>query len=451
MKIGMVYSASISYEIGGGIPHEYYYIHTPLGLAYPLAMIKSNYPNIKTKIIDQALLSSSNERILDLIRTEDFDLIGFSAYVWNSKSILYWIKELKKENKDLRIVIGGPHFTYIPKLIMKRFSEIDFIIKKEGEIPFLKLVEHLKEDNSNYEGIPNLVYRQENKIFETTIIKPPLNLDEYASPYLTGILDDYLKDNCQYLGFQTSRGCPYNCAYCVWNIQSTFENFPKIRYFSFDRVIKELKYIQKHVRKNDFTVDIYDATFNENQKRLSNLSEKLRINNINLPYGVRLRADLLNDSQIDILKSMGVKIIKVGIESVGNCLKTVRRSQSQKKISENLKKVKKAGIYISCNIIIGLPNQTKQEVNETLKFVKLLNVDGVTVNIYDPPNGTDIYNNPEKYGMTLYKELEDGRTFLESNQLSRADIIQLAKKGNFDLNHLLNNMVKLFKNIITFS
>lgn len=446
----MVYGASISYEIGGGIPHEYFDLHTPLGIAYPLALVKKTYPNIELKIIDQAVHLSSNERLLDLIKKEEFDLVGFSSYVWNSMSVMHWIRELKKDQNDIKIVVGGPQFTYIPKLVMKRLSNLDFLIKKEGEIPFLKLVEKLRENDQDYRDVPNLIYRQNNEINENSIEMPPLNLDEYSSPYLTGVLDEYLKGNCKYIGLQTSRGCPFNCAYCVWNIQSTFKGFPKIRYFSINRIIEELKYIKKRI-KGDYTIEIYDATFNENQKRLVDLCQKLKKNRLNLRFGVRLRADLLNDKQINILKSMGVGIIRVGIESVGKSLKAVKRSQSQEKINSNLLKTIKAGIYVSGNIMIGLPNQTSEEVIETIKLVKSLNINVFTVNVYDPPTGTEIYNHPEKFGMKEFNKTEDGRKFFENSLINRKQLIELAKFGNKELNSMINDLLKKYKGLVAFS
>ena len=94
----MVYSASISYEIGGGPPYEYKEIWTPLGIAYPLAMIKKYHPEFQIKIIDQALNKYSNEKMTELLLAEKFDLIGLSSYIWNSSSLQSWITTLKKEN-----------------------------------------------------------------------------------------------------------------------------------------------------------------------------------------------------------------------------------------------------------------------------------------------------------------------------------------------------------------
>lgn len=450
LKIGMVYGASISYEIGGGIPHEYIDLHTPLGIAYPLAIVKKNYPDIELKIIDQAFHNSSNERMLDIIKKEKFDLVGFSSYVWNSMSVLKWIRALKKERSDIKIVVGGPQFTFIPRLTMRRLPQLDFLIKKEGEIPFLKLVEKLRENDLDFRDVPNLVYRKDGKIFENPIERPPLNLDEYPSPYLTGVLDEYLDGRCRYLGLQTSRGCPFNCAYCVWNIQSTFEGFPRIRYFSTNRVIEEIRYIKNKV-KSDFSLEIYDATFNENQKRLADLNQEINKNRIKTRFGVRLRADLLNDEQINNLKSMGVGIIRVGIESVGKSLKTVKRAQSQDRIKANLAKTVKAGIFISGNIMIGLPEQTREEVLKTIEQVKSLKINVFTVNVYDPPPGTEIYNHPEKFGMKTIQETEDGRKFLETNLINRKEIIALAKKGNMELNSMLHDMLKIYKKLVAFS
>jgi len=447
----MVYGASISYEIGGGIPHEYLNIHTPLGIAYPLAMVRKYLPDVKIQIIDQAFQNLSSDALLDLILTEDFDVLGFSVYVWDAISVFNWIKAVKKENKDIKIVIGGPHFSYIYQKVMRNLPELDFIIRKEGEIPFLELIKRIRENNTNYKDIPNLVYRDEGNdgIIENKLAKPPIQLDAYASPYLTGILDEYLKDKCRYIGLQTSRGCPFSCRYCVWNIQSSYNGVSRIRYFSLDRVISELKYIEKRIKKW-VSIEIFDATFNENKKRMLEMCQAIQNNRIKLRLGVRIRADLLDNDQIKMLKKMGVWIIRVGVESIGDSLKAVRRSQSLDKITKNLDSIKKSGIHISGNIMVGLPQQTRNEVLNTIEYAKNQNIDSFTVNVYEPATGTEIYNFPEKFGMNMVYENIDGRRFFESKSLKRNEIIDLATTGNVILNKNLLDILKKYKSMITF-
>ncbi|MHA1267472.1 MAG: B12-binding domain-containing radical SAM protein [Candidatus Helarchaeota archaeon] len=434
MKIGMVYTASIAYELGGGPPYEYAEAWTPLGIAYPLAIIKMHYPQIRTEIIDQAILKCSADKLLEYLLTEDFDVLGFSSYVWNATALFRLISGLKKERADLKIVVGGPFYSYLAHTIMARLPSLDFIIQKEGEIPFLRLIHHLQENDSNYQKIPNLIYRANGKIFENAIEPPPRNLDEYTSPYLTGILDCYLKDGCQHIGIQTSRGCPFQCQYCAWNCQSTYEGLtPRVRYFTIERVLTELKYIKKY-RKRGGLIEIYDATFNENTARFRTLCQAIVENQLEMSFAVRIRADLLNDEQIDLLHRIGTWIIKVGIESSGECLTQVNRVQSNLKIEENLRKVKESGIRVSGNIMIGLPGQRREEVLKTIEMAERLELDMFTINIFDPPPSSEIYTNPESYGLKRLKETVEGRRFFETQWLSRDEIIKLGKLANQKLN-----------------
>lgn len=451
MKIGMVYSASISYEIGGGPPYEYKNPWTPLGIAYVLATLKKYHPEYKLKIFDQAVNRFSNEKMLEILLTEDLDVIGFSSYIWNTNSLLKWISILKNENSDVQIVIGGPFYTYIPKYIMQKVREIDFMILKEAEIPFLKLVEKLEENSNNFEGVPNLIYRKDTRIIENKIIRPPKNLDTYPSPYLTGILDNYFESRIKYFGIQTSRGCRFSCLYCAWNCQSTYDGFEKVRYFSLNRVIEELKYIKKRIRAGA-KIEVYDATFNEDQDRLFEISEKVVDNKIDLDFGVRIRADLLNDKQINCLKNVGVWIIRTGIENIGESIKKSNRVHSQDKIKENLMKIKDLGIKISANIMLGLPGQTKSEILETNDFLKNIGVDVATVNIFDPPPSSDIYKSPEDFGFEIIKSSENGRLYLQNQNLSRNDLIKLGNYVNNILNSDFNqNAIRKYKILKSFS
>jgi radical SAM superfamily enzyme YgiQ (UPF0313 family) len=389
--------------------------------------------------------------MLDILLTEDFEVIGFSSYIWNTNSLIRWISALKREKPDVKIVIGGPFYTYLSEYIMQKVKEIDFLVLKEAEIPFLKLCEKLEGNTNIFEGVPNLIYRKDGRIVENNIIKPPKNLDEYPSPYLTGILDEYFESGKKYFGIQTSRGCPFSCLYCAWNCQSSYRGFEKVRYFSSSRIIEELKYIEKRVRAGA-KIEVYDATFNEIQDRLFEISEKIIDNKIDLNFGVRIRADLLNHDQITYLKSMGVWIIRIGIENVGESIKKSNRVQAHGKIEDNLIKIKDLGIKISANIMLGLPGQNKREILDTINFIDNIGVDVATVNIFDPPPSSNIYKSPEKFGFEIIRSSDDGRLYLKNQNLTRNDVIKLGTYANNILNSDFNeNSIKKYKIIKSFS
>ncbi|MFW9906554.1 MAG: B12-binding domain-containing radical SAM protein, partial [Candidatus Thorarchaeota archaeon] len=196
--------------------------------------------------ISQYEVQTSNEEIFNDLSRIEADIYGFTTYVWNIDKILELSKRLKTTYPNALILLGGPEVTGIGERLLEKHNYLDFIFIGEGEYPFKAF---LAKTDLNL--IPGLAYRTNGNIYSNP--KQSLaSLDELSLPYETEEYRDYL-DSCTTpvrAAIETSRGCPFACAYCTWGKR-------KMRYFDLDKLKPAFKYLFNH--PNVKTVYITDS------------------------------------------------------------------------------------------------------------------------------------------------------------------------------------------------
>jgi len=194
----------------------------------------------------------------------------------------------------------------------------------------------------------------------------------------------------------TSRGCPYRCTFCAscqfWN---------KVRFFSAEYVGNEIerlvnKYNVKHI-------NFYDDLFSADTKRISQILNFLKGKNLlgRVNFSCSIRSNMVNGEIIQLLKDIGVKSIGIGLESGCNkTLKYLKGSNIDIRDNENAIRVaKKHGISVNGSFIIGSPEEDKEDISETLKFIKESRLDGFDVYVLTPFPGTPVWDYAKSKGL----------------------------------------------------
>ena len=374
-----------------------------------------------------------NER-LDMItgsiyRTKP-DIIAFSAYIWNKNEVFEIADRLKQIKPDLIIIMGGPEVSFESLKIMKNNNFIDFIIKGEGEKTLKELLHSFylsetlndKEFYNKLAKIKGIVYRAEEKKICENKERPLIsNLDKLPFPYTDENIKK-LKNKIIY--YETSRGCPFNCSYCLSSINRG------VRYFSMERVKKDLLFF---IRNDIKLIKFVDRTFNSNRKRTMEIFKFLVENRKETRFHFEITANLLDDEMIKYLMTVpeGLFQFEIGIQSSNlETLRLVNRRMDFKKVSKYIKSLREANnIHLHLDLIAGLPGEDYNSFEKSFNDVFELTPHDLQLGFLKLLKGTAIRSDGPlheyKYSKTTPYEV------LQNKYMSYKEILEL--KGIEDI------------------
>ncbi len=326
------------------------------------------------------------KRLTDIVRQTKPMAVGIS-YLTPLKYVVDRIAGLIREiDRDIKIIAGSFHPTFCPEEVMQN-PDIDFVIRGEGEIPLLRLVKEFKKDNPKWETVPGIYYRdKDGQVQKNPGVNLLNNLDEL--PFLARDL----VLNCDYNFYRvhstyTARGCPYTCSFCadrrLWG--------GKVRRRSVDNVIEELRLL-KDTYKIDF-VDFVDGTFTFDRKYLQTFCNTMINHKMNIKWRCTARYDNLDEDLLQLMKQANCSGMLFGLESGSDrVLKAIDKKITVEKIIKVSKMVHDSGIPTVTSILLGLPDEGKEDMQETLKLMEEIRTDFFDVNSYIPLPGTPLYD-----------------------------------------------------------
>ncbi len=340
-----------------------------------------------------------NEKINNILSTLLFDhadVYAFSCYIWNIEYVLKLASDIKKVKPCAKIILGGPEVSYDAKEIIKKYSYIDYIISGEGETAFKQLLTAINQNNNTImKTISGLTYKDEDKSVSNCCKLERLP-DSIPSPYIKEMLEN-MENRIVY--FESSRGCPFSCSYCL---SSTCEG---VRYFSLERVKSELL---KLIKNGVHQIKFVDRTFNCNKKRAIEIFKFIiEHQNDNINFHFEVAADLFDEEMFAILQDAPAGLIQfeIGIQSTNeDTLMAVNRKTDIKKVLNNIKRLQKPGnIHIHVDLIAGLPLETYKIFQKSFNDAYLLCAHNLQLGFLKLLKGSGIRENKEQFGY-IYRD-----------------------------------------------
>jgi len=351
----------------------------PTWLCYPAGLIKDS------RLVDAPAEHLDIDRVLAIAK--DFELIVIYTSTPSINNDISVAQRIKEINKNAKIVFVGPHPSAIPEETLKASKAIDIVSRREFDFSIKDIAEGKKLseiDGISYRNNGNIFHNQDRKYIEdldtlpfvVDIYKRDLNIDNYEIPYL-------LKP---YVSIYTGRGCSSKCIYCLWP-QTFSGNYYRVR--SVDNVIDEVKRtLELYPEVKEVFFD--DDTFTANRKRARELSRCLK--KLNITWSTTSRANTDYET-LKTMKDAGLRLLVVGYES-GNqeILDNIRKGITLDEAREFTKRCKELGIMIHGAFVLGLPEETPESINDSIKFACELDVDTIQVSLASPYPGTELYD-----------------------------------------------------------
>lgn len=374
------------------------YIHTSLALRWLYVANKDRFDiSFKEYTIKEQVGKVARE-LLD----SDSDVIGISVYIWNVEQTRELISLLKAEKPELIIILGGPEVMYEPDFFLHNWN-IDYVIGGEGEFVLGELLTAIEAgDADEIKGVSSRGH------ISKVIVQADLEkLASLPSPYMLEEDREDMKNRMVY--FETSRGCPYQCQYCLSSLEKGVRYYPK------EYILENLGYMIDNGAKQ---IKFLDRTFNLNKEHTHTVFDFLIKNyRPKLSCQFEVYADLLKDETIDYLNTnLSKKFFRfeIGIQSTYEPTNiAVRRRQDFPLLARNVKKIMDGGkIDLHLDLIAGLPYETLERFIKSFNDVFSLGAKEVQLGFLKMLRGTNLRKQAAQYG---YKYDEQAPYEIECN------------------------------------
>lgn len=390
------------------------YIHTSLAIRCLKAHCEGEFD---VDIAEYTIKDPVMNIVSDLYQREP-DVIGFSCYIWNIEETIKVVNMLRKVRPEIRIVLGGPEVSYDTKEWMERLSDVDFIVMGEGEETLLHLLREL-EGEGKYHFVFGLAYR--NKQGEVVInpSRPKLDLNEIPSPHR--FAEDIPNLGKRVVYFETSRGCPFSCQFCLSSIEVG------VRYFDIERTKADILYLIDNGAK---LIKFVDRTFNIKRDYAMEMFQFLIENHRGCVFQFEITADIMRPEVLDYLAENappGVFRFEIGVQSTNDPTnELVKRRQNFTKLTRTVTKVKESGkIDQHLDLIAGLPLEDYNTFRKTFNDVFALRPEELQLGFLKMLRGTGLRLDAAKYGYVFMDHAP--YEMLSNDVLPFRDVVRLKR------------------------
>lgn len=413
------------------------YIHTNLALR----LLKAYSEPEQSVMIKEYTIKDPDMNIVSDLYKEKPDVIGFSCYIWNIEKTLAVVSMLKKVLPETILILGGPEVSFDTDYWMKNYPDVDMIIRSEGEIPFKEVLTEIDNGSYDFSLIRGVSYRQGEKIrhnpgtgnMEIATIPSPYRFEE-----------DLPELGKRIVYFETSRGCPFRCQFCLSSIEHG------VRYFNIGQVKDDLLYLINHGAK---LIKFIDRTFNINREYALEMFAFLIEHHQGCQFQFEITADIMRPEVLTYLNENappGIFRFEIGVQSTNDATNLlVDRRQNFNKLSRTVRMIKEGGrIDQHLDLIAGLPEEDYTSFKQTFNDVFDMEPEELQLGFLKMLRGTALRKRADEFNYTF---MDHAPYEILSNQvLSFDDVIRIKRVEDIlekywnrkQLAHTVNFLVK---------
>ena len=358
--------------------------------------------------IGEYTINHQMDYILQDIYEKAPDAVGFSCYIWNILYVQELIRDLKKVLPQTEIWLGGPEVSYRAEEFLRKEPSARGVMAGEGEETFFRLLGAAKRQDAGssvwrdeaLEQIPGLVFRREAGSGSSSgpetgeIVKNPpaplMDLDDIPFVYsdLKGLEN-------RIIYYESSRGCPFSCSYCLSSIDKT------VRFRSLDRVKRELAFfLENRVPQVKFV----DRTFNCKKSHSMEIWRFIQEHDNGITnFHFEISADLLSEEELSLLSQMrpGLVQLEIGVQTTNpDTIREIRRRMDLGKLESHVRQINGFGnIHQHLDLIAGLPWEGYESFKRSFNQVYAMEPEQLQLGFLKVLSGSYMEERAQDYGL----------------------------------------------------
>lgn len=387
------------------------YIHSNLAV-YSLKAMTEDYGE-QIEIKEYTINQQADEILRDLYKKQP-DVVAFSCYIWNRGIIGELVQELPKVLPGVCLWAGGPEVSYDARKFLTQYPEVTGIMRGEGEGTFLQLAAYYIEGKGSLPVIKGLTFRGTDGSIQETEAADVTDMDRLPFVY-----KDLGAFRHKILYYESSRGCPFRCSYCLSSIEK------QVRYRSLSLVKEDLRiFLEAEVPQVKFV----DRTFNTNAKRAEELWRWLSEHDNGITnFHFEIGADLITDGELEVMSRMrpGLIQLEIGVQSTNlDTIQEIHRKMDLERLGRRVKQIHDfQNIHQHLDLIAGLPKEDLKSFRRSFDEIFALEPQQLQLGFLKVLKGSGMCEKASEYGLVCHAK--PPYEVMKTDWLSYGDILLL--------------------------
>lgn len=361
------------------------YIHTGLGLRYvgEYAKQQGHAIALLEETINTPILA-----VLEKIMQQQAPVYGFSVHIWNKPFVFHLLTMLKQLRPEAVIVVGGPEVAFDAERILADAPAIDYVVQGEGELVFSALLRSLEQGGA----VPaHIAYRQQGQVCLNggTTVLADLTMLPFPYPDLEQVIREH-----KIVYYECTRGCPFNCAYCLSGISRSVRKRP------LELVLRDL---DSFIAAGAPLVKFVDRTYNLDEQYFLPIMRHLAEAATDATFHFEIKADILTEQVLSFLATVpkGRFQLEIGIQSTHQpTLKAINRQDNWQKLAANVRRLLSfENMHIHVDLIAGLPFESLEIFAQSFNDVYALQAQMLQLGFLKVLPGTQLRQEAQEHGL----------------------------------------------------